>query len=34
VLDQAGFEVEVRELFELELSDPRTAADARDDSRS
>ena len=34
VLDQAGFEVEVRELFELELPDPRTAADARDDSRS
>ncbi len=34
VLDQAGFEVEVRELFEHELFDARTAADARDDSRS
>jgi hypothetical protein len=34
VLDQAGFEVEVRELFEVELFDPRTAGDARDDSRS
>ena len=34
VLDQAGFEVEVRELFELELFDPSVSADARDDSRS
>ena len=34
VMDQAGFEVDVRELFELELFDPRTAAEARDDSRS
>ena len=34
VLDQAGFEVELRELFELELFDSRTAADPRDDSRS